>query len=355
MEDSQLPDGVSSRTVETDRLGTRVLESGPEEGTPVLFLHGNLSSARFWAETLSALPDRLRGVAADLRGYGEAEAKPVDATRGLRDFSDDVHAIVEKERSSGESVHVVGWSNGGGVAMQYLIDHPERVASLTLVNPLSPYGFGGTRDADGTPCWDDYAGSGGGIVDEGFVTRLADGDRSAESEASPRNVMLGTYFAPGTDLDLEPEREEAYLTGMLSAAIGDDNYPGDAVASDNWPGTAPGDRGVNNAVSPKHCDLSPVVDVDPKPPVLWVRGARDQIVSDTSLFDPGFLGQAGEIPGWPGEEVFPPQPMVTQTRTVLEAYESSGGQFREFVVEEAGHSPHIERPEEFREALLAHV
>jgi pimeloyl-ACP methyl ester carboxylesterase len=86
--------------------------------------------------------------------------------------------------------------------------------------------------------------------------------------------------------------------------------------------------------------------------VLWIRGAADQIVSDTSLFDFGLLGRLGAVPGWPGEAVYPPQPMVRQTRAVLDAYRAKGGQVREEVLPEVGHSPHLEAPERFRALLL---
>jgi len=66
--------------------------------------------------------------------------------------------------------------------MRYAIDHPEAVALLVLVNPLSPYGFGGTKDTDGTPCFDDYAGSGGGIGNDAFVAGLENRDRSEEGD-----------------------------------------------------------------------------------------------------------------------------------------------------------------------------
>ncbi len=39
----------------------------------------------------------------------------------------------------------------------------------------------------------------------------------------------------------------------------------------------------------------------------------------------GTLGQLGMVPGWPGEEMFPPQQMVTQIRDVLEEYQHAGG------------------------------
>jgi hypothetical protein len=71
------------------------------------------------------------------------------------------------------------------------------------------------------------------------------------------------------------------------------------------------------------------------------------IVSDTSFFDMGNLGKLGFVPGWPGEEVYPPQPMVGQVRYVLEQYQASGGSYEEEVIEDTGHTPFIEKPEEY--------
>jgi pimeloyl-ACP methyl ester carboxylesterase len=86
-----------------------------------------------------------------------------------------------------------------------------------------------------------------------------------------------------------------------------------------------------------------------------VRGDADAVVSDTSAFDLAFLGQLGAVPGWPGAEVCPPQPMVGQTRAVLERYAAAGGSYREVVLPGVGHSPHVERPQEFAVALLEHL
>lgn len=52
--------GIEAFTIQTSRLRTLVLTSGPESGEPVLFLHGNLSSSTFWEETMLALPQRYR-------------------------------------------------------------------------------------------------------------------------------------------------------------------------------------------------------------------------------------------------------------------------------------------------------
>jgi hypothetical protein len=44
--------------------------------------------------------------------------------------------------------------------------------------------------------------------------------------------------------------------------------------------------------------------------------------------------------------------MVSQTRDVLDGYATAGGEVTQFALEGAGHTPHLERPAEFRNALL---
>lgn len=343
--------GIVARTVDTKRLRVHLRECGAPDGVPVVFVHGNLSTGRFWEGTMRAIAGRFRALAPDLRGFGGTEPKPIDATRGLRDFADDLHALLESLGLTGRAggVHLVGWSVGGAVVMQYAIDHPAEVASLVLVNPMSPYGFGGTRDADGKPCWPDYAGSGAGTANPDLVKLLAAGERGADHQLAPRNVLNGFYFKP--PFRAAAEEEEAFLDAMLSTRIGEDHYPGDVATSPNWPGLAPGTRGMNNAISPKYCNLAAFARIEPRPDVLWIRGADDQIVSDTSFFDLGFLGSLGAVPGWPGAEVYPPQPMVAQTRAVLERYRAAGGRYREEVIPDCGHTPHIEQPNAFQTLL----
>ena len=352
MRKRKLSGGIGSREVSTPRLMTHLLESGPQEGVPVLFVHGNVASSRFFEEALTALPPYYRGLAPDLRGFGRSEPKPVDATRGMRDLSDDLYELMKA--LGYRKVHLVGWSLGGGVVMQYAIDHPEEVASLTLNCPIPPYGMGGTKDISGTPCWSDYAGSGGGLVNPDFVRFLeqsmGDDPREPDNPSSPRNVMNATYFKP--PFRVARGREEVLVSEILRTKVGNYNYPGERAPSPNWPKVAPGRWGIVNAFSPKYCDLSAFAEIQPRPDVLWVRGADDRTVSDTSAADFGYLGKTGMVPDWPGEEVYPPQPMVSQIRAVLEEYVAGGGSYREEVIADCGHTPHIEKPEAFRRVLI---
>src|SRR5215472_13868562 len=150
--------GVSSRNITTDRLKMHYLESGPEAGIPVVLIHGNLSTGRLFEHLLPTAPDRYRFIAPDMRGFGDTQRLPIDATRGLRDWADDTHSLL---RALGieRPVHLTGWSTGGAAIANYAVDQPA--ASLTFIDPVSPYGFGGVRQ-DGTPCFPDYSGSGGG-------------------------------------------------------------------------------------------------------------------------------------------------------------------------------------------------
>ncbi len=341
------PVAVHHTDVPTSRLRTHVLTAGPSDGPALVLVHGNVSSARFFAPVMGVLARRCRVLAPDLRGFGLSERAAVDARRGLRDYADDLHALLTEGGlvRAGQPVHLLGWSLGGGVVLQYAIDHPGAVASIVLESPMSPYGFGGTRDLDGTACWPDFAGSGGGTANPDLVRRIAEGDRGRGSLASPRRVLTTLYGKP--PFALPAALADELVDAMLQMATGDDFYPGDAQPSPNWPGTAPGTRGVNNAISPRYCDVSGFAAITERPDVLWVRGDSDQIVSDASLVDLGQLGLLGLVPGWPGPLAYPPQPMVGQMRAVLDRYRAAGGRYDEHVLADCGHSPHLEQPQRF--------
>jgi pimeloyl-ACP methyl ester carboxylesterase len=335
-------EGIEVKTISTNRITTRVLFSGNPEGEPILFLHGNWSCATWWEQTMVALPEGFWGIAPDQRGYGESDPdQKVHAANGVKDWVDDVVALLDYLNV--DRAHIVGCSLGGYIIWALMVNSPERIFSVTQVNPGSPFGFGGTKDNEGTPCYSDFAGTGGGIKNQELIQKVIDQERDLESELSPRAGIRSLFIDP-----FIPEREEELLSSLLSTHIDEQGIPGDFVPSPNWPYVAPGIWGPHNAVSPKYTgEVNRIYDGRISVPVLWIRGSHDQVVSDQSTSDVGYLGKLGILPGWPGEDIYPPQPMISQTRVVLEHYAAAGGTYKEVIIQNAAHIPFIEKPDEF--------
>lgn len=130
---------MTDGTTEVEVAGRplRVRVTGPEDGVPVLLIHGIARSLEDWRETqdlLSAGGHRV--ISTDLPGFGfsrRGRERP-----GLPAFGRAMAALLDAVGVS-EPAHVMGNSLGGGVSMTLAVDHPGRVASLTLVNSV---GFG---------------------------------------------------------------------------------------------------------------------------------------------------------------------------------------------------------------------
>jgi pimeloyl-ACP methyl ester carboxylesterase len=345
--------GIDCTRIRTARIETQVLTHGPEDGEPVLFLHGNLASGTFWEETLLSLPEQFRAVAPDQRGYGQAErAGLIDATRGMGDWADD--AIALANHFGWHDFHVVGHSLGGCVAWALLAQEPRRLRSVTLVAPGPPCGFPGAHALRGELNHPDGAGSGAGLVNPVFLQKLQEGDRGdVDRFFSPRTVMNRIYWKP----PFRHAREEQLLSAMLQVHLGEQQFPGDFTASPHWPGFAPGRFGPTNALSPLYNQetLAHLLANPTKPRLLWVYGNDDAVISDASTSDPGQHGKLGLLRDWPGPEIFPPQPIESQVIFALDQYEQAGGSVRRLTLADTGHTPYLERPTEVHGALAEHL
>ena len=106
-------------------------EAGAHHGGPVVVLvHGIASRASQWEQVMARLGDRVHVIAPDLLGHGQS-AKP----RG--DYSLGAHACGIRDLLAAlghDRVSLVGHSLGGGVAMQFAYQFPERVERLALVS-----------------------------------------------------------------------------------------------------------------------------------------------------------------------------------------------------------------------------
>ena len=345
--------GVNSMQCQTDRLKTSVLVAGQDQGDRVMFLHGNLSAATFWEETMIALADKFRSVAPDQRGFGLSDrTAQIDATRGVADWAED--AIALADHLGWQRFHLVGHSLGGCIAWSLLGSHSHRLGSVTLVAPGPPSGFPGARGQRGELNHEDGAGSGAGLINPRFADKLKIGERDVSDEFfSPRSVMNRVYWKP----PFRPQREEQLLTAMLQVHLGEKQYPGDWISSSHWPGFAPGSHGPINALSPRYNQglLDRVIAAEPKPPLLWIQGTDDAIVSDQSLSDPGQQGKLRLRADWPGDQLFPPQPLLSQVKFAFDQYEQQGGVVNRLQLSNVGHTPYLERPAEVQATMREHL
>lgn len=345
--------GISSGFIDTGRLRMHVLTAGEPGKTPLLFLHGNTSGSTIWEEYMLQFSDNYYCVAPDLRGFGKTdESKIIDATRGLGDWMDDIAALAGTMEL--RPFHLIGHSLGGFICWGLLGKYPEMLLSATLFSPGPPVGFGGVHGVDGVPNNDDFSGSGGGIVVDAFADRIKEQDRSSEDPLySPRNVMNRLFWKEG----FKAGREEDILTAMLQIHYGDQKYPGDYTDSDYWPGVAPGRFGPVNAISPKYnrTVLEQLLKAASKTRLLWIQGKDDNIISDQSFSDPGYQGKLNMRRGWPGEDVYPPQPMETQIQYALNRYEAEGGTVWREIIDDCGHTPFIEKPKITKKLVLEHI
>ncbi len=115
---------------QVDLHGHQVIYRTAGSGPPVVLIHGMVNSSRHWRDVALRLADRFTVVAPDLIGHGDS-ATP----RG--DYSLGAHAAVIRDLLTligVGSATMVGHSLGGGVAMQFFWQFPNRVERLVLVS-----------------------------------------------------------------------------------------------------------------------------------------------------------------------------------------------------------------------------
>jgi pimeloyl-ACP methyl ester carboxylesterase len=108
----------------------RIAGPEPSEGAPVLLLvHGMAGSASTWRAVMPSLGRRYTVIAPDLLGHGESAKPRHDYSLGaFASLLRDLLVALDVERAT-----VVGQSLGGGVAMQFAYQYPERCERLVLV------------------------------------------------------------------------------------------------------------------------------------------------------------------------------------------------------------------------------
>lgn len=128
-----------SRIALSTGVTLNVATAGPEDGQPILFLHGFPESHRTWRYQMAGLADRYRVIAPDQRGFAAS-----DRPEGVENYETDrivadVAALADALGIDGFTL--VGHDWGGAVAWTAALHHPLRVERLVIVNAPHPLVF----------------------------------------------------------------------------------------------------------------------------------------------------------------------------------------------------------------------
>jgi pimeloyl-ACP methyl ester carboxylesterase len=118
--------GLSQITLHGQQFSYRRAGRGPV----IVLLHGIAGSSATWDDAIDRLSRRYTVIAPDLLGHGQTSNEPTDYSIGAH-----ANALRDVLEALGvERVTLVGHSLGGGVAMQFAYQFPERCERLVLVS-----------------------------------------------------------------------------------------------------------------------------------------------------------------------------------------------------------------------------
>ena len=102
------------------------LEQG--QGEPLLLLHGNSENCEYFKGQIDAFAKQYHVYAIDTRGHGKTPRGEKPFT--IRQFAEDLLGFMDEHRI--EKAHLLGFSDGGNIAMVFAIRYPDRVLRLIL-------------------------------------------------------------------------------------------------------------------------------------------------------------------------------------------------------------------------------
>ena len=166
--------------------GGRIYYEVEGDGYPLLLIHGGLGSLRMWDDHVPAFAERYRVIRYDTRGFGRTETDDVE-------FSNRADAADVLDHVGAASAYLVGQSRGGIIALDFVIERPERVDAFVSVAS----GVGGYKpqppEGTDTPPWEEME----------RLWQSKEWDRLAELET---RVWVDGWGQPPTRVDAELRR-----------------------------------------------------------------------------------------------------------------------------------------------------
>ncbi len=171
---------------------TSGVRSWGEGEAPALLLHCSLAHSGAWEAVARRLEGQLSAVAPDLVGHGHGPDG--DPARDYHDHCTEVALAHLPEAPT----HVIGHSFGATVAMRLAIEHPARVASLTLIEPVL---FAASPDMVGAK------------AERAAMTDLNAHFAAKDHEEAARLFL--SYWGGGVPLDAMPAAQARYMVERI--------------------------------------------------------------------------------------------------------------------------------------------
>lgn len=130
------PVPYETKYVPTAYGDTHMIISGPEDGEPLMLIHGGDSDATIWSHIIADLARSYRVYALDVIGYaGKSKAVKGMTSRGdLAEWLTDVLDALGIEKT-----YMAGWSMGGYLTTNYALERPERLKKIVLIAPAATF------------------------------------------------------------------------------------------------------------------------------------------------------------------------------------------------------------------------
>src|SRR6266550_1419540 len=206
-------------------------------GKPLILLHGGLGAIEMFGPNLPALANGRQVIAVDLQGHGRTA--DIDRPLSVELMADDIAALIKYLKLDGADL--MGYSLGGGVALQTAIRHPEVVRKLVVVSTpfrrsgfypeiLAQQGQVGAAAAEAmkqTPMYQLYAGIAPRPEDwPRLLGKIGDAMKQDFDFSKEISGLKATTLIVAADADIFPPAHAVELFGLLGGGQRDGGWDG---------------------------------------------------------------------------------------------------------------------------------
>ncbi|MGM0437268.1 MAG: alpha/beta fold hydrolase [Bacillota bacterium] len=190
-----------------EKLGYRKKDGGENL---LILLHGNMTSSKHWDILMKSMPEKFTIYAPDLRGFGISSYN--QEINSLHDFSEDLKLFCDKLDLKG--FNLMGWSTGGGVAMDFAADNSKYVKKLILMESVGTKGYPiFKKDENGKPIPGELLSTKKEIASDPVQVLPVLNAYENKDKETMKMIWNNTIY---TDNQPDPEKYDEYLEDMFT-------------------------------------------------------------------------------------------------------------------------------------------